>query len=87
MKKLWSYIAVGFAFMSIGIVIGAKWIAGDDYSIEIKKIKQKRNAGDTSVPINIDRLSEEVKRASKEKRVKLTKEERKAKRKLKRANK
>ena len=79
MKKLYSYLAVGFAFFAAGLITMYK-LMGDQISITIKKVKQKRTSGTNSITVPIDV-------SSKEKRVKLTKEERKAKRKLKRANK
>jgi hypothetical protein len=54
MSKLWSHLAAGFAFLSLGIIIGAKWIGGVDYTIEVRKIKQKRTSGGSSVSVPID---------------------------------
>jgi hypothetical protein len=58
MKKIWSYLAVGFFFMSVGIVIGAKYITGQNITIEVKKIKNKRVSGgvDITTPIVIEKL-------------------------------
>lgn len=55
MQKVWSYIAVGLAFFSLGILVMWK-LMGEQYKIVIKKIKTKKNLGDTSVtiPIEID---------------------------------
>lgn len=52
--KIWNYIAsffIGFATMAI---ITLKWFNGDDYSIEIKKLKNKKSSGDISVPVNVE---------------------------------
>ena len=72
MKKIWSYLAVGFFFMSVGIIIGAKWIAGQDIHVEIKKIKNKRVSGrsDISIPV-------EVKTPEKRKEKRVTRRDRK----------
>ena len=55
MKKAWGYIALFFAGVAAGIVVGVK-IMGDQISITVKKIKQKRTSGesDISIPINLD---------------------------------
>ena len=36
-------------------IIFAKWFVGDDISVEVKRFKNKRNAGDisTTIPINV----------------------------------
>ena len=77
MKKLWSYLAVGFAFMSLGIIIGAKYLGGADYSIEIAKIKNKRTTGTNSVVIPIEfKTSEKPPKKSKAERKSKRKERR-----------
>ena len=47
MKKAWSYISFILTGIILGIIIGAKWIGGDDYKAYIKKIKQ-RGEGESS---------------------------------------
>jgi hypothetical protein len=44
--------------MSVGIVIGAKYITGQNITIEVKKIKNKRVSGgvDITTPIVIEKL-------------------------------
>jgi len=54
MKKIWSYIAVFLAGISTMAIIALKWFAGDDYSLEIKKIKNKNSSGDVIVPIQVE---------------------------------
>ena len=56
MKKLWSYLAVGFAFFSAGIIVAVKWLNKAGTEIIIKKVKSKRNTGqsDINIPVNID---------------------------------
>ncbi len=56
MKKLWSYLAVGFAFFSVGIIVAVKWLNKAGTEIIIKKVKSKRNTGqsDINIPVNID---------------------------------
>ena len=55
MRKIWSYLAVGFAFFSAGIVAGVK-LMGDQVEINIRKVKNKRVSGEvnTTIPINLD---------------------------------
>lgn len=53
MKKIWGYISAVLLGLAIGIVVGVK-LMGDQISIEIKKIKTKRNSGNTSIPIDIE---------------------------------
>lgn len=56
MKKIWSYLAVFLAGFSTMAIIALKWFNGDDYSVEVKKIKNKKTSGDNEVtiPIQID---------------------------------
>jgi len=49
MKKFWSYLSVFLTGALTMAIIAAKWIAGDDYSVEVKKIKNKRTSGDNTV--------------------------------------
>ena len=53
MEKLWIYLVVLLAGMAGGIVIGVK-LMGDQISITVRKIKNKRTSGDNSVVIPID---------------------------------
>ena len=53
MKKIWGYLAVGFAFFSAGLVTMYK-LMGDQIEINIKKIKTKKGSSDIDIPINID---------------------------------
>ena len=55
MKKLWSYIAVFFMGISTMAIIALKYFSGDDYSLEIKKIKSKKSSGSVSVPIEVEK--------------------------------
>ena len=68
MKKIWSYLAVGFAFFAAGIVFMYK-LMGDQIEINIKKIKTKRGSSDIDIPISLDTPANRRKR---------TKEQRKA---------
>ena len=62
MKKIWIYVSVFLTGFSIALIIAWKWLDGKDYSIEIKKLKQKGIGGDSSIliPVNTDRPSEGV---------------------------
>jgi len=53
MEKLWIYLVVLLAGMAGGIVIGVK-LMGDQISITVRKIKNKRTSGDNSVVIPIE---------------------------------
>ena len=53
MKKIWSYLAVGFAFFSAGLITMYK-IMGDQIEINIKRIKTKKGSSNVTVPINIE---------------------------------
>jgi len=68
MKKIWSYIAMFAIGLAAGIVAGVK-LMGDQVEIKIRKIKTKKGSSD--IDLNID-----AKRPPK--RLKRTKEERKA---------
>ena len=56
MKNIWSYVSAILMGTILGIVIGVKWLAGQDISIEVKKIKNKRTSGTTTtnVPIEVE---------------------------------
>lgn len=51
MKKIWAYIAIGAIGISIGILIGAKFIVTNSAKVEytIKKIKNKKIQGDVTI--------------------------------------
>lgn len=55
MKKIWSYLAVGFAFFSAGLIAMYK-LMGEQIKIEVHKVKNKRTSGNTSttIPINLE---------------------------------
>ena len=52
MKKIWSYLAVGFAFFSAGLIAMYK-LMGDQVEINIKRIKTKKGSSDISIPISV----------------------------------
>jgi len=54
MAKIWGYISVFLGGALIMAIIALKWFNGDDYSIEIKKLKQKRVTGDATMSPIID---------------------------------
>ena len=56
MKKIWSYIAVFFAGVSVMAIAALKWFAGDDINVTYKRIKSKRNKGqsDINLPLTVD---------------------------------
>lgn len=54
MNKLWSYISAVLGGIILGIIIGVKFLAGEDISVEVKKIKNKKTVGDTTIPIDIE---------------------------------
>ena len=53
MEKFWIYLVVLLAGMAGGIVIGVK-LMGDQISITVRKIKNKKTSGDNSVVIPIE---------------------------------
>lgn len=52
-------------------VVAAKWIAGDDYSVEIKRIKNKRTVGDNTVTVPTTINSRKEKRKERRKKKQL----------------
>ena len=75
MQKLWSYIS----FVLVGFIAGMTamyYMAGDQVEVVVRKIKNKKTSGDNSVIIPIDIDSS----FRKPKRVKLTKEQKRARR-------
>ena len=51
MKSIWTYIAIGAIGISIGLLLGAKFIVKETAKVEytIKKIKNKRIQGDVTI--------------------------------------
>jgi hypothetical protein len=54
MKNIWKYISIFLAGFSTMAIIALKWFNGDDYSLEIKKIKSRKSSGDIITPIEIE---------------------------------
>ncbi len=56
MKNIWSYIALFMTGLSAGIIVAVKWLNKAGTEIIIKKVKSKRNTGqsDINIPVNID---------------------------------
>lgn len=85
--KIWPMISAFLAGALLVAIIFAKWIAGDDYSMEVAKIKNKRTSGTTTTTIPMqmnvskkkEKLTKEQKKLNREKRKKLKKDQRKAK--------
>lgn len=79
MKKIWSYLAVGFLFLALGILIGV-WVDTDTvYNTDIKRNKQKGNANELIIdvkPSDQGKTKKEIRLEKREDR----KEERKARR-------
>lgn len=73
MQKVWGYLAVGLAFFSAGLLTMWK-LMGEQVKVTVKRIKVKKNPGDTSVVVPIEIDSD----------IKPNRQERKAARKLKR---
>lgn len=69
MKKIWSYLAVGFAFFSAGLITIYK-VMGEQTKVTMRKVKFKRTLGDNSVtvPIRIDKAEKRTKRTREEKK-------------------
>ncbi len=67
MKKIWSYLAVGFAFFSAGLVTMYK-LMGDQIEINIKKIKTKRGSSEVNVPITVEKPPRRAKKRIKRRR-------------------
>ena len=53
MTNIWIYLVVLLVGLAGGIVIGVK-LMGDQISITVRKIKNKKTSGDNSVVIPID---------------------------------
>ena len=71
MKKIWSYLAVGFAFFSGGIIVAVKWLAQNKVIVNVKKQRIRGNSNEMIVDVA------PVIKGS-QKRLKRTKEQRKA---------
>ena len=82
MKKIWSYIAIFLAGFGTMAIIALKWFNGDDYSLDIKKIKSKKSSGDQSVPIQVE-VSQTGRKRGKDKPIRAGKQRRIDKRNLK----
>lgn len=54
MKKIWSYIAVFFAGVSVMAIAALKWFAGDDYKVYIDKIKQRGKGNRLDSKLDVD---------------------------------
>jgi hypothetical protein len=54
MNKVWGYISAVLVGVVLGIVIGVKWLAGKDVSVEVRRINNRRTTGDTTIPIEVD---------------------------------
>ena len=65
MKKLWSYLAVGFAFFSAGIIFAVKFLQIDKVVVHVKKqrIWGRDNRMNVDVPVNIDKPQTGLKQA------------------------
>lgn len=63
MKKIWTYIAIFFVGVSAGIIAGVK-IMGDQVTVKVRKIKNKRISGtsDISIPISVNNAPDRRKR-------------------------
>jgi hypothetical protein len=66
MQKVWGYVSAGLFGALLSLALAWKFLGGDDYTIEIKKIKAKRNQGDVVIPIDADQNNK--KESGKEKR-------------------
>ncbi|MCK4500329.1 hypothetical protein KAU11_07520 [Candidatus Babeliales bacterium] len=69
MKKIWSYLAVGFAFFSAGLLAMYK-IMGEQVKVTVRKVKQKRTSGNSSVvvPIEVETPEKRLKKGRKKQR-------------------
>lgn len=69
MKKIWSYLAIGFAFFAAGMAAMYK-LMGDTVKINVQKVKNKRTSGITSttIPINLESPKKRPKRTKKRKK-------------------
>lgn len=75
MKKIWSYIAIFLAGFGTMAIIALKWFNGDDYSLDIKKIKSKRSTGDIITPIEVE-VSKTGRKRGKDKPIRAGKQKR-----------
>ena len=66
MKKIWSYLAVGFAFFSAGLLAMYK-IMGEQVKVTVRKVKNKGISGSayTNIPIDVESRRSKPKRARK----------------------
>ena len=69
MKKIWSYLAIGFAFFAAGMA-AMKKLMGEQVKVTVKSIKNKRTSGNTSttIPINLESPKKRPKRDRKGKK-------------------
>ena len=69
MKKIWSYLAVGFAFFSAGLIV-MRELMGEQIKVSVRKVKNKDTSGTNSVtvPINIKEFKKRVKRTKEERK-------------------
>ncbi len=67
MKKIWIYISTFLLGLAAGIVVGVK-IMGDQVTVKVQKIKNKRTSGDNSViiPIQVEKGLKRPKKSRKE---------------------
>jgi hypothetical protein len=70
MKNIWGYISAALGGALLMLIIAYKWLAGDDYTIEVRKIKNKRIAGDVDIVVDStqDVAENDKKRRKKRKR-------------------
>jgi len=70
MKKIWSYLAVGFAFFSAGLIVMQK-VIGDTVKVGVRTIKNKRTSGNNSVviPIEVETSQKQPKKSRKERKL------------------
>ena len=54
MNKIWTYISAILFGALLGVIIGTKWLTGQDISVEIKKLKQNRISGESDISIPVD---------------------------------
>ena len=63
MKKIWGYIAVFLGGALTMALAAMKWFTGDKIEITIRKVK--KNAGDTTIPIHVEKKTRKERRADK----------------------
>lgn len=73
MDKIWKYLSAFLTGALLMAIIAMKWIAGDDYSVEIKKIKNKRSSGDNVITTPIIIKPKKESRKERRKKRKMTK--------------